>query len=786
MKTFLYRLRTRFRGYGLPLTLNIIGMAIAFVAAIVILVQVRFDMTYDMFHKNADRIYRLHMIYPTEVADSVGRTRTLAVPFVRELLKAEGETLIETVSYSVLKAGHRTWHGSKADFALPYFLVDSCFVDIFTFDLVSGCPDDFNGRTGAVLIPESIAVKQFGDTDVVGKVLSQSDSDTLRICGVYKDFPSNSMLKNYVYMPHRNMSVDENNWNRWVYEVYIEVKPGVSLKRLTDFLGENLERVKNDFGEISPLDMKGWQVEPVLIHDLHYLSEIVEFNVPVVTKEIVMLLFVISLVIVIIAGFNFANFQVALIPRRIKNININRILGAGRNRLLWGILSESVAYVIVSWIGALLVLVLFADEWLFGTSIVRVSFEDSLSVLGYTFLMAIIIGVLIGAYPAFYLTRVPAQIMLKRHLGLTRKSLAFQDVLLCFQFLCSLALVTCSYVMLQQNRYLYDGGTVDKEHLAFAYMKDTIPDAAPLYEKINAIEGVKGAALSLKILTAQDEFMAWSWEHVVINVMQVSENYHQVMGIDMVEGRNFCEKDSYAMIFNETAKLKYPDYVAVGKRFGSWGEFEGFEIVGICKDVNFMSLRKEIAPMAFILAGEDNLTCVNVRLDEGFRFEDVKEELEEALDVVDTGYKHNFRSFDEIYSSTYRYENLMTNRIALLALVAILISVMGLCGQVLMNGEYRLKEFAVKRVMGAGICRILREQLQRYLYLLCIAAILGAPVYKYFVGSRWLVGFYYHIDFSWSVYVVSVILIACTVVLITILFMLQYLYKNPVEILKYE
>ncbi len=788
MKRELTQLRLHFKGTLIPILMNIIGMTIAFVAAIVILIQVYYEVTYDTFHENVDRIYKLQIKYPTETPDSVARRQTLSVPFVTKLLCGETVSEVKQISYSYMSPDYKTWHGGTKDFALPSFMVDSSFVDMFSFELVSGSLTEFNEKRNVALIPESVAMKQWGRTDITGMVIADNPK-IITVAAVYKDFPANSVIKNYVYVPRMQSMVnrDVDNWGNWRYSVFVELKDSDDYGMLLSKANDLLLQIKKDSSSLSPLKMDEWEVDLIPIADLHYISELVDSNNTMITKNDVMLLFVLSLVILMIAGFNFINFLIALIPKRMRKVNLHRIMGAKRNRILLNILGESVIFVVLSWVFAMLIILIFADEWLFSTSSVRMSLFDSLPVFVYTLVGSVVIGALIGLLPAIYLTRMPSQIAIKRHLGLSHKWNVMQDILLTLQLFCSISLIACTCSMLQQERYLMKGGALDNERLLFSFMKDTIPESAPLYEGLSAISGVEGVALSRSILTSQDYYnMTWRWNDVIATVFPVSRNYIDVLGVDILDGRAFNDIDTFAVIFNETAYKKYPEKISVGRTFAGNEDFSGFKIVGICKDVNFRSLRSEIEPMAFVLENDDRLTCVNVRLSNDANRDGLKLKLTEVLDKVDVNYKHNFRSLDEIYVSTYRYEILTTNRVMLFALVAIIISFMGLSSMVLMNGEYRLKETAVKRVMGASIKQILKESLLRYIVISVIAVSASIPVCNYVVNIQWLSKFYYHIEFSWWMFAVPAVLTVSAVLFVVILFIARYLYKNPVEILKYE
>lgn len=784
MKRLLSQLKIRFRGVWVPMFMNVAGMTVAMVAAIVMLAQVRFDATYDTFHRNADSLFSMQMVYPTNTPDSVGRTTTLPMPVVEQLIKDVPG--VKTVSFTLMRSTYKTWHGSDYDFSHPYFRVDGNFVRMFDFDIVAGDVNVFSEDENAVLIPESVARKQWGTVDVVGRVIAE-EPDTVRIAAVYKDFPHNSLVKNNLYRPLDDVSQAKADWDYWMYEVWVELDTKADVSQISARIAQNFEALKPEMAKKVSLSLKKRRMELIPIHELHYVSEMVEANDAKMSKNSVKFMFVISVVVLLIAGFNFANFSIARIPRRVKNVNMRRLLGATRIRLVGGIIGESVLQVAISWVMAVVIIIAFADEWMFGVASNRLYLTEIIPVFVYTFGVAVLLGILIGLYPAIKLTRLSPSTALKRHFGLSRSNRALQDVLLTLQMFCSLTLIICSYTMLQQDKCLKSGGNVDKAHLLFAYMKDTIPDAEPLYEKLNAIPGVNGTALSLRILTSQDQYLSWRGQDgVYAAVSQVSYNYLDVMGINITEGRSFDKNDGYAVIMNEAARRRFPDKVAVGKRSFTFDGFDGFEIVGICEDVNFKSLRNEIEPLAFVLSGGDELTCVNVRIADGYNPEQMKTVLGSALDEADANYSHTFRSLDDIYSSTYRYETLTAKRILLFALVAILISLMGLCAMVIVDGEYGVKDIAVKRVNGASVWQLLAERLKRYAVMLAIACVGSCVVYYLYMDELWLSRFHYHVEFSWWLCVVPLLISASGVILLASVLMLRYFRIHPAPILQYE
>lgn len=782
MKQLLSRLKIQYRGVWVPMLMNIAGMTVAIVAAIAMFSQVWFDVTYDTFHHNADRLYKMHMIYPTATIDSIGRTNTLSMQVVKQM--CDSVSGIKRVSYSLLDSEYKTWHGETGDFSHPYFTIDSSFVKMFDFDLVAGDLNLFLNDENAVLIPESLAHLKWGCVDIVGGVISK-EPDTIKIAGIYRDFPQNSLLKNNLYrfldITHRKKE------NSWVYDVFVELDEKADVAEVKQRLDKCFDAIKQTMAENTPLSIENYTIELMPIHELHYVTELVEANDSKVSKDGVFLLVGISVIILLIAGFNFANFSISRVPRRIKNVNIRRILGASRSRLVFSILSESVFLVVFSWFLAVVIVIVFADEWMFGVSSNRLYLTEIFPIFFYALAIAVFLGLLVGVYPAVKLLRLRPQTAFKHHSGLSRSSRILQDVLLTVQMFCSFALVSFTYTMLLQEHYLKSGGNIDKEHLLFAYMKDTIPDAEPLYEKLNSIPGVSGSALSMRILTTQDQYSLWRGnDDVEVTVLPVSYNYLDVMGIGIAEGRNFQKNDNNVVIMNETARKQYLDKVAVGKRFFITEDFEGLEIVGICEDVNFKSLRYEIEPVAFLLLGGNHLTCVNVRLNNETDVEEVKNMLISSLDTIDVNYRHTFRTLDEIYTSTYRYEILTTNRISLFALVAIFISLMGLCAMVIVNGEYGVKTIAVKYVNGASVGQLLIEQLKHYVVMMVIAGVCSCVLYYLFMEDVWLSRFNYRVELSWWHCLAPMMVMMIGILLLASALVIRYIRIQPASVLKYE
>ena len=416
--------------------------------------------------------------------------------------------------------------------------------------------------------------------------------------------------------------------------------------------------------------------------------------------------------------------------------------------------------------------------------------QDHLGLLGLTLTICIVVGLLAGAYPAYYVTSFPPALVLKGSFGLSPKGRVLRTVLICLQFVVSFMLVIGVGIMYLQSYLIFhtDYGFDKDEVMVVPTAPDTRNHADAIDADLRQISGIEGACLAQSVLGCNDRYQTWGRgegdKHITFACIFVDWRFLDVMGIDIVEGRNFRETDGDVYIFNESAKKKYP-WLAVDKPIND----EDMPVVGFCEDIKYATLRVDDSqmPVAFMVPGRDSYydnggywrNVLLVRVAKGVDKHEAKQKVLETVLKYEHEHKpdiSDLRYIDDELEKAYRQERLFTKQILLFSLLAILISIIGVFGMTMFESEYRRKEIGIRKVFGSSTREILLMFNRRYLYILlgCFAA--AAPI-GYVVGVHWLEGFAVRTTISPLLFLVSFLLIT----LITMLTVTYQSWKNATE-----
>jgi putative ABC transport system permease protein len=345
-------------------------------------------------------------------------------------------------------------------------------------------------------------------------------------------------------------------------------------------------------------------------------------------------------------------------------------------------------------------------------------------------------------------------------------------------------------IMYQQSYFIFhtDYGFDKDEVLVVPTAPDTRNHADAIDADLRQMPGIEGASLAQSVLGSSDRYQTWGRgegdKHMTFTCLFVDWRFLQVMGIDIVEGRNFRETDGNVYIFNESAKKKYP-WLAVDKPIND----EDMTVVGFCEDIKYSTLRIDDSeqPIAFLVPKKDTYYWIDgywrnvlmVRVAKGV---DKREAKQKVLDVV-LKYEHynklgvnDLRYMDEKLEESYQQESLFTKQILLFSLLAILISIIGVFGMTMFESEYRRKEIGIRKVFGSSTREILTMFNRRYLYILLGCFVVAAPI-GYLLGIHWLEGFAVRTAVSPLIFLVSFLLVA----LITMLTVTYQSWKNASE-----
>ena len=784
MKIIIRNFTSIFRKFVTANLLNLLGLSLAFASFFVIMTQVNYDLSYNKNFTEYENLYRITMKLGPGAEDY---GTTLPRPLVEQLAAASPHV-----------TGHAVMQGWKnidqymvgeQEFSLNLIYGIHDFLSVFKPTVIVGDLKDLNksNNGGIMVLPRSEAMRMFGTTDVAGKTLKYKweDDAYINICAVIEDYPDNNFLHGACFI---GINSNEGNYQNWSYDAYIRVDDAANLPMVQNALRQTaIELFKEKFDLTSKEDEDAVQVVFTNVADAHF-SKVLDKAAP--SRSSVYLLICFSLLIIVIAAVNFMNFTLAETPMRIRSINTQKVLGATTASLRGSLLAEAVLISLIAFVVAMAFVYLAHDlglqELVQGSILLR----DHLWLIGITLLLSIVVGLMTGAYPSYYVTSFPPALVLKGSFGLSPKGRVLRTILICLQFIISFMLVIGVGIMYLQSYLIYhtDYGFDKDEVLVVQTAPDTRDKVDSIDAELRSISGIEGASLAMTVLGTGDRYMTWGRgegdKHMNFTCIFVDWRFLEVMGIDIKEGRNFRKDDGNVYIFNESAKKQYP-WLAVDQPIAD-GDFP---VVGFCKDIKYATLRVDDSqhPIAFFVPNPGSEwwgdgSWRNVLLVRVAKGVDKQEAKQKVMDVVNK-YEKSFplgtsglRYMDVELERAYKQEHLFTKQILLFSLLAILISIIGVFGMTMFESEYRRKEIGIRKVFGSSTKEILTMFNKRYLYILLACFVVAAPI-GYMVGVNWLESFAVRTAISPLLFVVSFLLIA----LITMLTVTYQSWKNATE-----
>ena len=788
MKTILRNFFSVLRRFKAASVLNVLGLSIAFVAFMLIMMQVNYDYTFDCSHRNADAIFRVDIVH-----GSKGSQAIICRPFARAFTESsphiKGGCLLNawvgSPFFYVEQNGQRTGYRENAWEVTPGLL------DVIHFDMLEGTAQALD-EPGSVILPESMAKKIFGNETAVGKQLiaPNVEMNAQIIKGVYKDFPRNSALQNVIYVA-MNPKENYDNWGNWNYFFFVRLDDPANKENVLDNFKSNFN-AKEVFGnEFEWGGEESFDLRLTSLPDVHFLNNVDFDSMPKASRQTLLVLFSIAFVIIIIAGINFTNFSTALTPMRIKSINTQKVLGSSDRMLRGSLLVEAVGVSTFAYLLSLLFLYVIPKTPVASLVDADISFGAQPMIIAGT---AVIVGVLAGLYPSYYVTSFPPALVLKGSFGLSLAGRRMRSVLVGIQFVASFILIIGSLFMYLQNRYMQNAPLgYDKEEMIIVHLNNKInKDRDAFTNQLKSFSGVEDVTYSQFLLSSQDQYMGWGRDYNGKNInfqcLPVSSSFLKVMGIEVKEGRDFRpeddQKETGCYIFNEKAKaqleLKLNEQI------------DGDEIIGFIPDIKFASFRQEVTPMAFYLWGKyqwgqegNYYNAAYVKFKAGSDLRAGMEHVRESLKKFDSEYPFVIRFYDEVLQHTYEKELKIGSLITLFSLVAIFISIVGVFGLVVFESEYKRKEIAVRKVLGSTTGEVLYMFNVSYFWILLICFVLGAPVAWYGV-HRWLENFAYRTPMYWWVLPLAFLAIGMITFLTVTYQNWHVANENPVKNIKSE
>ena len=654
------------------------------------------------------------------------------------------------------------------------------FLETFQPEMINGSADALN-QPKTVLLSESTAKKFFGTTDVIGQTIfrgKQADNNAWTIGGVYKDFPENSQIKNWVMMP-KEADTDKGNWRNWNYICYMRLESPSAAPEIEKLI---LQIFVKNFPELEQESDISQFIRLTPLVDAHFSTV---GNKSASSRTTLYLLICVSFLIVIIATINFMNFSLAETPMRIKGINTQKVLGATTRSLRLTLITEAMLISFIAFILALIWVAILKDFGLQELVNARLTITEHPMLLLATFCLSLLMGLMAGLYPSYYVTSFPPALVLKGSFGLSPQGRILRTALVCIQFFVAYMLIIGVGIMYLQSRYIRtsDYG-YDKDAIIVGNMtKETQSQTDAVVGELSQIPGVKGVAISEFVLSSADNYMHWGRsngdKYIQFDAFPVDCHYLEVMGIHIVEGRSFKPGDEDVYIFNEFTHKKYPwlkvDQPAPDDNL----------VIGFCENIKYSSFRNDDTnqTMAFLIPGKkfaqwgwEWRNFVNVRISAGVDKVEVIRSLQKTMEKFTPGHDFNFRFMDEVLDANYRNELRFTKQILLFSLIAIAISLTGVFGLTMFESEYRKKEIGIRKIMGSSTTQILYMFNRRYILILAGCFIVAAP-FGWWIGQHWLQGFAEKTPVTPWIFILSFLLVT----LITMITITVQSWKNANE-----
>jgi putative ABC transport system permease protein len=774
--------------------LNIAGLAIGMAASILILLFVFHEMSYDRFHENADHIYRVSvraMIGDTRIAQVF--TPAILTP---TLLKDYPEVL-HSIRFQNFSRGVLVRRGDRVFNEQRVTLVDPEVFEVFSFPFIQGDPKSALVEPNTAVITVSTASKYFRDADPMGHRLTIGDQD-FKITGIMEDIPENSHFHFDIFSSI--VSSDGINSTAWLannYKTYILLREGCLKttfdEKLSEVVKEYIYRGQEEFWA------KGgnyWEYYLQPVTEIHLTSDIHgEFEVNG-NAAYVSIFTVIALFIILIASINYMNLSTARSSGRAREVGIRKVVGASRTPLIWQFLAESVVSSLIALALALLsvqlLLPLFRN--LVGKQGLRIPYLEQPLVLLMLVGLALLIGVISGSYPAFWLSAFRPISVLSGRLRSASKNTWLRNVLVLIQFSISIFLFVGTIIVYRQLHYIQNKKLgFDKEHVVVIRTPQSLGDRSEpfkqalfQYPEIVAVSGsstLPGMGFNNVGFIPEGEEQA-----ITLNLICCDYGFMETLNFEMSAGRFFSREfttDSSGIIINETTVtlLGWEDPLRMHLNAGN----QELPVIGVVEDFHYESLHHSVRPGALLmLPGVYGWSerYISVRI----RSENIRESLDlirRTWDEFSAGLPFEYSFLDEEFDALYHNEQRTSRVFTIFSVLGIIISCMGLFGLASFAAEQKTQEIGIRKVFGASVPGLVFMLAREFTKWVIIANGVAWPM-AYFAMNRWLRNFAYRTDFGWWTFALSG-LIALLIALMTVSYQsVRAALANPVESIRYE
>ena len=782
--------------------INILGLSIGIATCFIIMLYVQDEMSFDKFNVNAANIVRVVFhanINGGEINESV------TMPPVAQTIKKDFPEVQDATRILSMGASKVTYK-EKSFKDDQFAFVDPNFFSLFTLPTIEGDAKTALQQPHTIVITKSMAEKYFGKENALGKMLGfNNNTDFYKVTGVIENIPVNSHFHFDMFGSMTGwQEAKSDSWMDGGYHTYLLLKPGSDIKkieaRFPDMVAKYMgPQIQQQMGlSLQQFRTKGnslgFALQPLTSIHLHSTTNN-EFE-PGGNASYVYIFGGVAIFMLMIACINFINLSTASASKRAKEVGIRKVAGSGRAQLIRQFLSESVMITLFALLVALALVQLALP--LFNNIADKHLHFDVKPIIAFI-VLGLLVGVLAGMYPAFYLSSFKPIAVLKGKLTSNNKSFGLRSGLVVFQFFISAGLIIGTIVVYQQMKFIQNKDLgYNKEQLI------TIPNSYVLGKNEQAFKQQMLQDLRIANATSSlykpagptnyNNALAYPQgnDNLIVNGVDyhVDENYIPTFDMKMASGRNFSKDfatDSSAILLNETAAkaLGWNNTTAIGKTIirqnSDMGNNFPYHVIGVVKNFNFRSLHEAVSPLFMSLKPEGGLIFKIKTTDVAGLLASMKKQ----WDSYNTSEPFTYNFIDDLFNKTYAVEQKTGAILNLFSIFTIFVACLGLFGLATYTAEQRTKEIGIRKVLGASVSQITGMLSKDFVKLVLIASVIAFPA-AWWGMNKWLQSFAYRIHISWWVFAFAGI-ITLFIAMLTVSFQaIKAALANPVKSLRSE
>lgn len=765
--------------------INIAGLAIGIAACLLLISWIKYDLSFDKFHKNQDNLYKIitKNVFSTANITHFGQTPMLLAEYLRKNIPEVKDATIYWRRPWQLKRGEK-------QFVTRGLLTEPDFLNMFTFPFIKGNPENLLSEPRSIAISESLSKKIFGDEDPLGKRVSEImyGAGDFTVKGVFKDVPSNSHMEFEFLGPfnlqYGGYGTSFNKWGLSDFETYVLLRTGASQDEFDTKIKDIIKKQLPDTIE---------ELYSLKVKDIHLNQDVWSHKQG--SKTNVFIFSTVAFLIFLLACINYINLTIAKAAIRRREVGIMKVVGASRKSLLFKFITESSVFSFFSIIFGIFLAYLFLPlmQKLSG-AMVPINLAE-----GYTFGMVLFIFLLTilvaGLYPALHLSSLKPLTMLKEKISSNKKGFSVRKSLVLFQFSVFILLIVGFMFIYKQLIFIVnqDLGFDKDQVMRISLTSDVSKNWRTFRTELLKNPDIKSFTFTNTIpghneSTTKD----WDWEGKVgdekikLSIVGVDDDFVKTFGMKIKKGRFFSREFpselGQGFVINEEAARIMGFEDPLGKTMKLGNVNRSGKIIGVVQDYHFSSLREKIEPM--VMAYGFGLDTLFIRINNQ-NIPSVISHVEGVFKKIAPQDTLKYSFMDEELSRLYTNEQRLIDTLKYFTLLAIFISALGLYGLALYSSNQRTKEIGIRKVNGARISDIVYLLAKDSLRWVVLANIIAWPL-AFWAVSQWLQNFAYRINISVWPFITAGIAAFAISLLVILSQTIKAARSNPVDSLKYE